>query len=85
MVLVLLVARRGMGRAWMILMGIHIVLFLMAIGIFWYASWRLWPRRIFALIEELPEIRRRFTAVGVALILIAGMSMALGLLAKLLR
>jgi hypothetical protein len=41
--------------------------------------------RIFASAEELPRIHRRFAAVGIALILIASASMALGLLAHLVR
>jgi uncharacterized membrane protein len=83
--LMLLLARAGMSRGWLILIGVKVVLFAIATLIFWYASWRLWPRRIFASAEELPAIRRRFAAVGIALVLIAGASMALGLLAHAMR
>jgi len=83
--LVLLLSRQRISREWWILIGVKIVLMVMAMGIFWYASWRLWPRRIFASADELPAIRRRFAAVGISLILIAGASMALGLLARALR
>jgi uncharacterized membrane protein len=83
--LMILLVRLGLSRGWWILIGVKIVLFLTALVIFWYASWRLWPMRIFASAEELPGIHRRFAAVGIALILIASASMALGLLAHLVR
>jgi len=66
--------------AWLVIVALKIALFAIAVAIFAYASWRLWPRRIFASPAELPGIRRRFRAVGIALLIIAAMSFALGIL-----
>jgi len=58
-------------------------LFLLAVGVFCYASWRLWPRRIFAIGQEIPPIRRQFWFVGASLITIAAASFILGAAAHL--
>lgn len=41
------------------LIALKIVLFAISALIFGYISWRLWPSRIFALPEELAQLRRR--------------------------
>ena len=66
--------------AWLVIVTVKIVLFMLAVAIFSYASWRLWPRRIFASPAELPAVRRRFRQVGIALLAIAATSFALGIL-----
>ena len=69
-----------MSRTWLAVVLIKVTLFASAVVIFSYASWRLWPRRIFATPDELPAIRRRFRLVGFSLLVIAATSFALGIL-----
>jgi hypothetical protein len=57
-----------------------ILLWLLAMGIFWDVSWRLWPARVFALPHELPALRRQFKRRAIALVSIAIIAMALGML-----
>ena len=54
------------------------LLWLIALAIFSYGSWSLWPRRIFATPSELPGFRALFRAIAIALITIAGAAIALG-------
>jgi putative copper export protein len=68
-----------MTTAWLAIIAVKIALFAAAVAIFCYASWRLWPRRIFASPAELPAIRARFRAVGFTLLSIAAASFALGI------
>jgi len=68
-----------MTNAWLVIVALKIGLFAAAVAIFSYASWRLWPRRIFATAAELPGIRRRFRIVGFSLLIIAALSFALGI------
>jgi hypothetical protein len=51
-----------------------------SVALFWYVSWRLWPRRLFALPSELPAIRRRFRLVAYGLLATVGLSFVLGVL-----
>ena len=69
-----------MTMAWLGIVTIKCLLFAAAVVIFAYASWRLWPRRIFASPAELPGIQRRFRIVGFSLLTIAALSFALGIL-----
>ncbi len=78
--LIILARPASPSRVWIALMTVKCVLFLAALAIFCYASWRLWPRRIFATPEELPSIQRAFHTVGWTLLSIAGTSMVLGIL-----
>jgi uncharacterized membrane protein len=54
------------------------LLWLIALLVFIYGSWRLWPRRIFATTAELPDIRARFRAIAITLTTIAAAAIALG-------
>ena len=67
-------------NTWLVIVAMKVALFAVAVAIFSYASWRLWPRRIFASPAEAPAIRRTFRAVGFALLIIAALSFALGIL-----
>jgi len=53
-------------------------LWLAAAALFWWVSWRGWPRRIFALPHELPGLQRRFRLVAVALFVLVGAAFVLG-------
>jgi uncharacterized membrane protein len=67
-------------KAWLVIVALKVALFALALAIFSYASWQLWPRRIFASPAELPRIRQQFRIVGFALLTIAALSFALGIL-----
>lgn len=49
---------------WLALIAAKVVILLVATVVFCYASWRLWPARIFASPEEIPAFQRRFRLVG---------------------
>jgi Flp pilus assembly protein TadB len=58
------------------------LLLLCATGIFWYVSWRHWPRRVFATSAEVPALQRRLVILATAMLGLAGLSFALGVLAE---
>jgi hypothetical protein len=45
-------ASRQRGATWWALVGTKATLLVLASGDFWYVSWRIWPRRLFALPGE---------------------------------
>lgn len=49
--------------------------------VFWYVSWRLWPRRVFALPAERPRHRAVLRRAAVVLIVLVGCAFVLGLAA----
>ena len=53
---------------------------LAATVLFWWVSWRAWPRRVFALPEELPALQRRFRLVAIAMFGLVGFAFAVGML-----
>ena len=55
-------------HGWIALIAAKIVVLLIATLVFCYASWRLWPARIFASPEEIPGFQRRFRLVGYTMI-----------------
>jgi len=57
------------------------LLLLGASGIFWYVSWRHWPRRVFATSAELPALQRRLVVLASTMLGLAGIAFALGVLA----
>ena len=67
---------------WNRLIAIHAALLVAAVILFWYASWRLWPKRIFAVGAEAEIIRRQFRFVAISMICIAAAAMALGVAAQ---
>ena len=66
---------------WATLVAVKVALLAASLALFWYVSWRLWPRRLFALPEELPAVKRRFTVVALALTATVAANFALGVLA----
>jgi hypothetical protein len=67
---------------WTPLVVAKVVLLVAASALFWWVSWRGWPRRIFALPAELPDLQRRFRAVAVAMCGLVGAAFALGVIAS---
>ena len=73
------------SRPWLVLVITKVVLFAVSLVVFCYASWRLWPARIFATPEEVPAFQRRFRRVGVSMILLVGANLVLGVVAHTYR
>lgn len=69
------------STAWWGLMVAKAALFVTAGGLFWWVSWRGWPRRVFALQVELPAQQRRFRQVAVTLLAVVGAGFVLGVVA----
>lgn len=87
-----LIAGSGIGLAitswrspvpfvWLALVGLKVALFLAAVVLFSYTSWRLWPRRVFATAEDLPALRRTYRLIVWTLLVLVGLNMALGVAA----
>lgn len=53
-----------------------------ASALFWWVSWRGWPRRVFALPDELPGVRRRFRGLASTMFVLVGASLAAGVLLR---
>ena len=63
---------------------IHVVkavLLIVASGIFWYVSWRHWPRRVFATAAERPALQRQLRILATTMLALAASAFALGVLA----
>ena len=69
------------SSSWLAVVAAKVVLFLAALVVFWYVSWRLWPARVLALPEEVPGLQRRFRRVGWAMIVLVGLNIVLGVVA----
>jgi len=69
---------------WLVLVGVKLALFLMALALFSYASWRLWPARVFATTKEIPLFQRTFRLIAWSLIVLVGLNKALGVAAHIL-
>jgi hypothetical protein len=52
--------------------AIKAVLLAAATALFWWISWRAWPRRVFALPAEIPALQRQFRAVALAMFALVG-------------
>lgn len=84
--LVAAIALTGVGmllidhRNWQ-LHAVKGLLLLIATGIFWYVSWRHWPQRVFATAAELPVLQRRLVKLASAMLVLAGLAFALGVVA----
>lgn len=61
--------------------AIKAALLLTASGIFWYVSWRHWPRRVFATAAERPKLQRHLVILASTMLALAGTAFALGVLA----
>ena len=66
---------------WGFLIVAKIALFIAAVCLFIYTSWHLWPTRVMALPDDIPRIQRKFTRIGRTMIVLAVLSMVLGILA----
>ena len=57
------------------------VLLAAASVLFWWVSWRGWPRRVFALPAELPADQARFRRVALAMAALVAAAFGLGVVA----
>lgn len=78
-------APHPLTKLWLSLIVAKSILFLAALCVFCYASWRLWPARIFASREEAPGFQRRFRRIGLWMIALVGLNLALGIIAHVWR
>ena len=60
---------------------IKAVLLLAATTIFWFVSWRHWPRRVFATAAERPRLQRQLLTLATIMLGLAGTAFALGVAA----
>jgi uncharacterized membrane protein len=57
------------------------VLLVAATALFWFVSWRHWPRRVFATAGERPGLQRQLVRIAGAMLVLAGVAFALGVIA----
>jgi uncharacterized membrane protein len=85
-VIVLIVALAGSGAVLWAMddfehTAVHLVkagLLAFATAIFWYVSWRHWPRRVFALPEERPAMRRQLRMLASTMTVLVGAAFVIG-------
>ena len=70
---------------WDVLVLAKVALWLIALAVFCYTSWRLWPRRVLAGPAEVPGLQRTFRVIGATMLALVGTSFVLGVAAHALR
>jgi hypothetical protein len=76
--LALVLVESGHSTGWWLAVGAKVTLLLVASVLFWWVSWRAWPRRVFALPAELPAEQARFRRVAIALTALVGAAFVIG-------
>ena len=71
--------------AWLAVMAAKVLVGIIAFALFVYISWVFWPRRVFAVGNELPRVRRQGLVLALTMIAIAGLGMVLGQLGQVWR
>ena len=79
-----LMPKNDVTNPWLTLAGIKAVLMLASAILFWRVSWHWWPARLFAMEAELPAIHRRFRLAAACMLMLVGVTFALGVLARLI-
>jgi len=80
----LAVGAHGDGPGWAVI-ALHTGLLVAALAVFVQVSWRLWPRRLFALPAELPGVQARFRLVASVLLVLVGSACVTGTIAQVVR
>jgi hypothetical protein len=80
--LVAIAAADRPSAGWVAVMIAKTILLLAALAAFANVSWRLWPKRVFALPAELPRLHRAFTRTASTLIAVVGAEIVLGVAAR---
>jgi len=70
--------RRAAG--WTVCIISKSILFLLAVGIFGFASWVLWPSRVLAAEHEIADYQRKFRYIAITLIFLVTLSIILGVI-----
>jgi uncharacterized membrane protein len=78
----LVLVESGHSTGWWLAVGGKMVLLLAASVLFWWVSWRAWPRRVFALPAELPAEQARFRRVAITLTVLVGAAFVVGVAAS---
>jgi hypothetical protein len=71
----------GRSAAWWAAVAAKAVLLVGASALFWWVSWRGWPRRVFALPAEIPAEQARFRRVALVMAGLVGVAFVLGVVA----
>jgi len=77
----LLFVHGGHSYGWWLTIVAKALLLAAASVLFWWVSWRGWPRRVFALTFELPAEQARFRRVALAMTALVALAFVLGVLA----
>jgi hypothetical protein len=72
----------GRSAAWWLVIALKVALLVAASVLFWWVSWRGWPRRIFALPSEIAGEQARFRRVAIAMAALVGAAFVLGVVAS---
>jgi hypothetical protein len=71
----------GRSSAWWLAVAAKAALLAAASVLFWWVSWRGWPRRVFALPAEIPGEQARFRRVALVMAGLVGAAFVLGVVA----
>lgn len=77
----LVIVHDGQPYGWWFAVGAKAIIAVVVSGLFWWVSWRGWPRRLFALPDELPAEQARFRRVAIAMTVLVGAAFLLGVVA----
>jgi hypothetical protein len=72
--------RRSTGGWWCLIA--KTVLFALAVGLFCFTSWKLWPARVLASVDERPQFQRKFRLVSVILLTLVGSCLLLAVFGR---
>ncbi len=72
-------------RSWWAVIPVHAGLLAGALTAFAHVSWRLWPRRVFALPGELPGVQAQFRRIAWLLLVLVGGACVTGAFAQVVR
>jgi hypothetical protein len=78
----LAIVQNGRPYGWWLAVAAKALLLVAASTLFWWVSWRGWPRRIFARLQELPAEQARFRRVALGMMVVVGLAFALGVAAS---
>jgi hypothetical protein len=77
----LVFVQSGHSAGWWVVIWAKVALLAAASGLFWWVSWRGWPRRIFALPREIAGVQRQFRRVALTMAGLVGLAFVLGVAA----
>jgi hypothetical protein len=75
-------SEKANSATWNYLMAAKTIVFLIAVGIFCFASWKLWPARILTSSDEIPAFQKKFRCIAITLLLLVGANMVLGVISS---